>query len=64
MSSLLGFIRLRTTSYNPKCNGFIERAHRTLKNSLTTRKEGWLSALPIVLMGLRTQPHSDLGCSR
>jgi len=34
LSQLLGFQRLRTTSYNPKCNGMLERWHRTVKSAI------------------------------
>jgi cleavage and polyadenylation specificity factor subunit 1 len=63
LSHVLGFTRLRTTAYNPKCNGMIERAHRTLKTALKGKENDWLSALPVILMGLRAQPNSDSGCS-
>ena len=56
LSSLLGFSHIRTTSYNPKSNGIIERFHRTLKASIMTRKDSWYYSLPIVLLGLRMSP--------
>lgn len=31
----------------------IERVHRTLKNAIIARKQEWLQALPVVLLGLR-----------
>ena len=34
LSKIIGFYRLRTTSYHPQCNGLIERAHRTLKAAI------------------------------
>ena len=57
LSKIIGFYRLRTTSYQPQCNGLIERAHRTLKAAIMARKESWISALPIVLMGIRSMPN-------
>ena len=53
LSKLVGFCRLRTTSYRPQTNGMIERAHRTIKTSIVARGENWLTALPIVLLGIR-----------
>ena len=56
LSKILGFHRLRTTAYHPQCNGMIERTHRTLKTAIMARKESWLKALPIVLLGIRSTP--------
>ena len=59
LSSLIGFHHIRTTSYNPKANGIIERFHRTLKSAIMARKTNWLLALPIVLLGYRMSPNSS-----
>lgn len=56
LSTLAGFHRLRTTPFHPQANGMIERQHRTLKTAITARKENWLQALPIVLLGIRITP--------
>ena len=56
LSKLIGFHRLRTTSYHPQSNGLIERQHRTIKTAIMARKQNWLTALPIVLLGLRNIP--------
>ena len=56
LSSLTGFHRLRTTSYHPQSNEMIERQHRTLKTAIMARKQNWLDALPIILLGLRSIP--------
>lgn len=56
LSSLIGFHRLRTSSYRPQTNGRIERMHRSLKNALRARKTDWLLSLQVVLFGLRCLP--------
>ena len=56
LSRTLGFIRLRTTAYNPKANGLIERQHRTLKNILKAQEGNWLLNLPIALLAMRITP--------
>ena len=33
LTQLIGSVRIRTTSYNPKANGLIERFHRQLKRA-------------------------------
>jgi len=57
LSSVVGFHRLRTTSYHPQSNGMIERFHRTLKTALKARNEEWLIALPVVQLALRCIPN-------
>lgn len=59
LSRLTGFYRLRTTSYHPQANGMIERAHRTIKTAITARKQSWLNALPVVLLGIRSIPNDS-----
>lgn len=59
LSKLIGFHRLRTTGYNPKANGMIERVHRTIKTAIKARKQSWLAALPIVLLGIRCIPNES-----
>ena len=54
--AVLGVNKLRTTAYHPECNGIIERAHRTIKESLRSLAanfEDWEEALPLTLLALR-----------
>ena len=59
LAQLLGYTAHHTTSYNPECNGMVERFHRTLKAALMSRctTSDWATQLPWVLLGLRTCPH-------
>ena len=52
----LGVKTLSTTAYHPQCNGLVERLHRTLKAAIRARlvDSDWQSALPLVLLGLRS----------
>ena len=59
LSKMIGFHRLRTTSYHPQTNGMVERMHRTLKNSIKARNESWIQSLPIVVLGLRSIPNES-----
>jgi len=59
LNNLLGIHHIRTSSFNPRANGMVERAHRTLKAGLKARGRYWLSQLPIVLMGMRMAPAED-----
>jgi len=58
LSTLIGFHHIRTTSYHPQSNGYIERFHRTLKAAIMARRENWLLSLPIILLGIRMSPNS------
>ncbi|GBM73685.1 hypothetical protein AVEN_177736-1 [Araneus ventricosus] len=55
-------IRLsHTAAYHPQANGAIERWHRTLKAAIMCHTSvHWVSALPAVLLGLRTVFKEDL----
>ena len=65
VAKLLGITLHHTTAYHPQANGLVERFHRHLKTSLRTRLTGpqWAQELPWVLLGIRTAPKEDLGCS-
>ena len=41
LSAIIGFHHIRTTSYNPKANGAIERFHRTMKTAIMAREDNW-----------------------
>lgn len=59
LSKLVGFHRLRTTSYHPQTNGMLERCHRTLKNAIKARNQDWLISLPSVLFAMRNIPNEN-----
>ena len=59
LARMIGFHRLRTTAYHPTCNGMVERVHRTLKAAIRSRRQEWLRALPVVLLGLRAMPNES-----
>lgn len=60
---LLGTWNFRTTSYNPKANGAVERVHRTLKTALMCHGRNWMEHLPAVLLGIRSAPRDENGIS-
>ena len=63
--SILGILRIKTTSFHPQSNGMIEGFHRSLKSSLRARlaSSDWVSHLPLVVLGLRSSPKDDSGFS-
>ena len=65
ISKLLGTKLHHTTAYHPQSNGPVERFHRHHKSALHARLSGpnWSDELPLVLLGIRTAPKEDLGCS-
>lgn len=62
-SSILGSNRIRTTTYHPQSNGFIERFHRQLKVSIRASDDpkNWFNNLPWILLGIRSAIIEDLG---
>lgn len=50
---------------SPQSNGLVERFHRHLKSALRACLSGpnWVDELPWVLLGIRTAPKEDVGCS-
>ena len=65
LNKLLGARPHYTTSYHPQANGIIEHFHRQLKAVLKARLDGphWTDELPLILLGIRSVPKDDLGCS-
>lgn len=65
LGKLIGMNRIRTTPYNPKANGMVERLHRQLKSSLKTRcnTTNWSSELPTILLGIRSSVREDTNCT-
>ena len=65
LSRILGFNRIRTTSYHPASNGMIERFRRQLKAALRSYpdKQWWSEYVPVVLLGCRAAIKEDLGYS-
>ncbi|XP_054709331.1 uncharacterized protein LOC129219036 [Uloborus diversus] len=63
-SKFLGVKKIRTTAYHPIANGLIEEFHRPLKQAIKCyATERWTEVLPTVMLGLRSPPKLDLGCS-
>ena len=58
-TNLLGIHHIRTSAYNPRANGKVERMHRTMKAALRARGKYWVDQLPIVLFGLRIASDED-----
>lgn len=67
MCRLLDIDKVRTTSYHPRCNGMIERFHRTLNTMLgkvvSTHQRDWDEFLPYVMAANRASNHEVTGFS-
>lgn len=64
LTNMYGSQRIRTTAYNPKANGMVERVHRTMKSALMAHNTNkWSEVLPTILLGLRTALRKDSECS-
>jgi cleavage and polyadenylation specificity factor subunit 1 len=64
LNKFYGTKKTRTTAYNPKANGIVERCHRTLKAALRALGDPeWSETLPTVLLGIRTALREDSECS-
>jgi cleavage and polyadenylation specificity factor subunit 1 len=64
LAKLWGIQLSRTTAHHPAANGLVERFHRTLKAAIMCHAgQHWTDALPLVLLGIRTQFKEDLEAS-
>ena len=67
MCSILGIDKTRTTPYNPKSDGFVERFNRTLISMVsmmidpTRRQRDWDEKVPLALFGYRSSPQESTG---
>uniref|UniRef100_A0A5S6QHD9 RNA-directed DNA polymerase n=1 Tax=Trichuris muris TaxID=70415 RepID=A0A5S6QHD9_TRIMR len=65
LNKLLGIQHIPTSAYHPQANGLVERLHRQLKAALIARMQAvnikWTTALPLVLLGIRTAVKADIG---
>lgn len=60
----IGCTHKRTTAYNPRCNGLIERFHRTMKNALRNgESHNWIDRLPLIMLSLRSSFKEELKAS-
>ncbi len=65
LTNLLGIQHIKTAAYNPRANGFVERFHRQLKDSLraASTDTNWYYDLPLVLLSIRSLTKVDIGLS-
>uniref|UniRef100_A0ABD2X9R1 RNA-directed DNA polymerase n=3 Tax=Trichogramma kaykai TaxID=54128 RepID=A0ABD2X9R1_9HYME len=64
LEGMIGAKHIHTSPYHPQGNAMVERLHRTLKAAFKCSPETpWISALPTVLLGLRTAFKEDLQAS-
>ncbi len=64
LCEMLNISHRQTTAYYSKLNGAVKRLHH-LKDALRASAAAatWTEELPLVLLGLRTQPRKDTGLS-
>jgi hypothetical protein len=67
LCKLLGIRKTRTTPYNPKSDGLVERFNRTLQQMLTTlvndARNDWDEHLPYIMMAYRSSVHESTKCT-
>ena len=67
MCKLLNIQKTRTTPYNPKSDGMIERLNRTVLQMLSMlvngNRDGWDDHIPFVMMAYRATCHDSTGFS-
>ena len=67
LCKLLRIKKTRTTPYNPKSDGLVERFNRTMKQMLTTlvadAKSDWDNHLPYVMMAYRSSVQESTKCT-
>ena len=55
--------RHKTASYNPQANGCVERQNATISKTIAKYvqkdQQNWHKVLPVVLMGMRSQPNTE-----
>lgn len=63
MCSILGIEKIRTTSYEPRTNGLIERFHRTMNQMIgkmiADNHRNWHEILPIIAAAIRASIHES-----
>jgi transposase InsO family protein len=65
LADILGSSRIRTSAYNPRANGMVERFHHQMKGVLKCFKAdtNWTELLPLSLLGIRSTIKEDLKAS-
>ena len=65
ITTLLGIRELRTTSYRPSANGWIERVHRTINDLLSKvvseNQKDWQDKLPFITAAYNAAKHTSTG---